>query len=865
MSESYVVLKFGGTSVSNRGRWETIFRVIQDRKTEGLTPVVVCSAISGVSNLLEALLEAAVEGKHQPILDEIRQKHEALAGELGVDIDVIEDRLTELERLALGASLTGEVSPRLHARVLASGELMLTTLAAPHLRERGLECTWLDAREWLTSVPVPGESESRHFLSAACEFGDDPKLREHLASSGADVVITQGFIAHDADEETVLLGRGGSDTSAAYMASKIHARRLEIWTDVPGMYTANPRDIESARLLKRLDYDEAQELASMGAKVLHPRCLAPVRSRDIPLQICCTQLPEIEGTIISSDAPDFGAQVKAISSKSGVLLVSMETLGMWQQVGFMADAFACFKRHGLSVDLVTTSESNVTVSLDPAANVLDPSTQQALLRDLSEFCAARVIGPCAAVSLVGHNIRAILHQLGPALEAFEEQQIYLVSQAASDLNLTFVVDEEQAAKLVKQLHKMLFGDRFKDPLLGPTWAELFKDERDLQPVDEKVWWVQKRDELVGRADELPAYVYDLATVRCRAEEVRSLKTERAFFAIKANPHPEVLSTIRDAGLGFECVSPGEVERVLEVFDDIDPGEVLFTPNFAPKDEYEWAFEKDLMVTLDNLHPLENWPDVFRGQRILVRIDPGHGRGHHKKVKTAGAQSKFGVPPVRLDRLVELVKELDIEVFGLHSHVGSGIKYAQTWSETAVFLAGVASRFGGDVKVLNVGGGLGVPEKPGQRRLSIGAVRESIEQFRQAHPEFEVWMEPGRYLVAEAGVLLARVTQTKSKRQDRWYVGVETGMNSLIRPALYGAYHQIVNLSRLDEPNAMVADVVGPICETGDVLGHQRRLPQTSEGDVMLIGTAGAYGAVMGSNYNLRGVAKELVLNESPKA
>lgn len=852
--KNYVVLKFGGTSVSSRARWETIASIVRSRIEANETPFVVCSALSGVTNLLERLLVEAPSGTHHETLATIEGRHRDIAAELGVPFELVSNELTELGRLALGASLTNEVSPRLRARASGMGELMSTRLGAAFLESIGVESEWMDARQHLKAVALPNEPDAKHYLSALCDYSADEELAAALKPRVA--VVTQGFIATHAHKpgETVLLGRGGSDTSGAYFAHKLGATRLEIWTDVPGMYTANPREVASARLLKQLHYEEAQELASMGAKVLHPRCLAPVREAGIPLHIKCTELPDVEGTVISGDSPDFGAQVKAISSKGGVMLVSMDTLGMWQQVGFLADTFDCFKRHGLSIDLVTTSESNVTVSLDPAANVLDPATSEALLSDLREFCTARMIGPCAAVSLVGHNIRAILHQLGPALEAFGEQRIYLVSQAASDLNLTFVVDEEHANKLVQRLHELLFHDRVSDALLGPTWNALFHPDGDSDRLDDDVWWFSKRSELLELAQEGPAYVYDVSTIQRRAEELQGLGLDRVFYAIKANPNPEVLKTILDFGFGLECVSPGELEHAKAM----GASERLFTPNFAPKEEYISGFESATYLTLDNLHPLRHWPEVFAGRDILVRMDPGHGRGHHKKVKTAGAQSKFGIPPEQVEELADLVKRHDINVIGLHSHVGSGITYAATWSETAMFLAGVADRLG-SVRILNLGGGLGVPEKLGDKRLDLSEVKETIAAFRQARPEFELWMEPGRYLVAESGVLLGRVTQIKEKEGGRFFVGLDIGMNSLIRPALYGAYHPIVNLSKVDGSPKIVADVVGPICETGDVLGHKRRLPVSEEGDVFLIASAGAYGYVMGSQYNLRKPAIERIL------
>ena len=276
----------------------------------------------------------------------------------------------------------------------------------------------------------------------------------------------------------MLLGRGGSDTSAAYFAAKLRAQRLEIWTDVPGMFSANPRSTPTARLLRALHYDEAQEIATSGAKVLHPRCILPARQYRIPLHVYATQAPELEGTVLSAEGAEGGAQVKAVCTKKGITLISLESPGMWHQVGFLADAFQIFKEHGMSVDLVSTSETNVTVSLDPAANTLDNTLLSELVTSLSRLCRVQVIGPCASVSLVGRNIRAILHQLGGAFEFFEEQKIYLVSQAANDLNFTFVVDENQGDRLVEQLHELLIRPVPGDRVLGPTWEQLFSQAQD---------------------------------------------------------------------------------------------------------------------------------------------------------------------------------------------------------------------------------------------------------------------------------------------------------------------------------------------------------------------------------------------------
>lgn len=856
-STPYAVLKFGGTSVASRSRWQTIANVMQEHLENGYRPFVVCSAVAGVSNTLDKLLGEAVRGAHEPVLKQLRLLHTDLAHGLDVDPELVEDYLEELSRLALGVSLIREVNPRLHARVMSMGELMSTTLGAAFLNSQGLNTRLLDARKILASIDDADLPDNRRYLSAACGFEPDTALQSALEEDDASAFLTQGFIASTPAGETVLLGRGGSDTSAAYFAAKLGADRLEIWTDVPGMFTANPRQIPSARLLRHLGYDEAQELATMGAKVLHPRCLEPVRRHGIPLYIRSTEDPGLESTLISNEAPDLGAKVKAISSKSGITLISMDTLGMWQQVGFLADVFATFKRHGLSVDLVATSETNVTVSLDTAANALDQARVRALLKDLNTYCVAREIGPCAVVSLIGRNIRSILHELGPAFEVFEEQQIYLVSQAASDLNMSFVVDEEQAERLMRRIHSQLFAFEQTDELFGPSWQTILGEQPS--QLGAGSWWRKRREELLAlTAEQSPLYVYDESTLQANVDAIKQIEPiDRVFYAMKANAHPDILRLFYDAGLGFECVSPGEVDLVRSLFPDLDRERILFTPNFAPHEEYAYGFEHAGYVTLDNVYPLEAWPNVFEGKELIIRVDPGRGHGHHKHVRTAGTQSKFGVAPGELDRLERLAEQAGVKIIGLHAHVGSGIVTPETWSETALFLTTLAERFP-DVRILNVGGGLGVADRPGALALDVGAVADGLAKVKLANPGFQLWMEPGRFMVAQAGVLLAKVTQLKSKGPVN-YVGLETGMNSLIRPALYGAYHEIVNLTRLDEPATVTAEIVGPICETGDVLGHGRSVPESREGDVFLIATAGAYGRVMASHYNLREPAKEVML------
>jgi bifunctional diaminopimelate decarboxylase / aspartate kinase len=852
----WIVLKFGGTSVSTVANWQNIAKVAKTRADEGFRVLLVHSALSGVTDLLEGVLRGALQGDAAPALVKIRDKHQALASVMNVSFPMaLEAHLADLEKIASGIALVGEVSDRVRARALAAGELMATELGALFLRTQGLDVTWVDARTVLRSSERPGATEQQNTLSATCDFAPSERV-QHALNTGTRFVLTQGFIAGAPEGHTVLLGRGGSDTSGAYFAGLLAASRLEIWTDVPGMFSANPKDVPTARLLRDLHYDEAQEIASSGAKVLHPRCILPARQQRIPIYVYDTQNPDTEGTKISGQPLDTEARVKAIAFKKGVTLISMESPGMWHQVGFLSDAFQVFKAHGLSVDLISTSETNVTVSLDPAANTLTPETLSDLTSSLSKLCKTEVLGPCASLSLVGKNIRGILHKIGDALELFEEHKIYLVSQAANDLSFTLVLDELQGERMVAQLHDLLVRARENDPVMGPTWEHLRASSKRV--AQRPPWWHAKAEtlrELLKERDA--AYVYSLGIVREHARALTKLTSvDRVFYAMKANGNADVLRALVAEGVGIECVSPGEVEHALASCPGLGLERIMFTPNFAAKSEYAWALGKGVRTTVDNAFVLRTWGALFKDREIFLRVDTGVGQGHHAKVRTAGAYSKFGIPLSEIDEVARACKEHGARVVGLHAHSGSGILDAASWAAVAKTLLEVRKRFP-DVRVLDLGGGLGVPERPDGPALDLAAMDASLAAQKPAGVEF--WIEPGRFLVATAGVLLAKVTQLKGKG-DLHYAGIATGMNSLIRPALYGAYHPIFNLSAVDAPPTRSYTIVGPICESGDQLGQDRMLPELREGDVLLIGNAGAYGYAMSSFYNRRAAAEEIALD-----
>ncbi|HVX04990.1 MAG TPA: bifunctional aspartate kinase/diaminopimelate decarboxylase [Rhodanobacteraceae bacterium] len=853
----WVVLKFGGTSVATVDRWRTIRQLAAARRAEGARVVIVVSALAGVTDALKALCTCA-PAEREPALAQLVERHRFLAGEMGLaETAELDCRLLSLQALMAESQGRQRDNYWWQAAVQGHGELLSSALGAAFMSANGLPTHWLDAREALLAREVPFLNERARALSAQVQVEADPAFAAALAAR-SDVFITQGFIARDGEGHTVLLGRGGSDTSAAHIGALLRASRVEIWTDVAGMFTADPRQVPGARLLQRLDYDEAQEIATTGAKVLHARCISPCRRARVPLLIKDTRHPGFEGTLIGPLPAEAAPSVKAISSRRGITLVSMETSGMWQQVGFLADVFAAFKQHGLSVDLIGSAETNVTVSLDPTENLLDSDVVAALAADLAKVCRVKVIAPCAAVTLVGRGMRSMLHRLSGVLAEFGRERVHLISQSSNNLNLTFVVDEAMLDGLLPRLHELLIRAgalRTDDSaLFGPSWQELYGEgaRRVRAP-----WWRAARDSLLELADATPRYVYHLPTVRAQAQALRAMRSvDRLYYAIKANPHPAILRTLAQEGFGFECVSPGELDAV-DAIGEANGSPRLFTPNFAPRADYAQALQRDIATTLDALHPLQQWPGLFAGREIMLRVDLGRGLGHHDKVRTGGATSKFGLPLDQLGTFLELAQAQDARIVGLHAHLGSGILDVAHWSGVCAQLASLAERIG-NVRVLNLGGGLGVPSHPGEAELDPAAVDAALAEVKRAYPQYELWLEPGRWLVADAGVLLARVTQAKRKGALE-YLGCDAGMHALIRPALYDAWHEIANLTRLAAPADTLYQVVGPICESGDVLGSDRRLPRSEEGDVLLIGQAGAYGESMASHYNLRPLAGTAII------
>ncbi|NIP19375.1 MAG: aspartate kinase [Xanthomonadales bacterium] len=429
--------------------WDRIAGLVRARLEDDRRIVVVCSALAGVTDELQVLADGA--GDPAVRLERILAQHEALAGELGIDAGATLDE----GRKGIGRALdrlADSRQPAAVAELLAWGEWLSTRLGHACLA-RSLDVAWVDAREALCVLPESNPDSRRAWLSARCDGLPDAGLAERWAA-GPPVLLTQGFVARAPDGRTALLGRGGSDTSAALLAARLGADCVEIWTDVPGLFSADPRIEPAARLIPELDYAEALELAASGARVVHPRCIRVASEAGISVSIRDLGDPHARGTRIS-ETGEGEAGIKAVARIDGMLVLLLENLDTRQQVGFLAWVFEVISARGVSVDLVATSETTTTVAIDQRANLLDADGIEDMVERLGARCNVRQYPDCSCVNLVGRGARTALARMGPAAAVFDEVPLLMLSQSANDLSISMLVPAAHAERLCRALHGAL--------------------------------------------------------------------------------------------------------------------------------------------------------------------------------------------------------------------------------------------------------------------------------------------------------------------------------------------------------------------------------------------------------------------------
>lgn len=466
VSQNWVVLKFGGTSVAGEPQWQTIRDLLQQRVAAGNRTLLVCSAISGITSRLSELADQPAEAT----LSSLLETHKKLAIELDVPTDFWLDTAQQRMQSCLYRLQQGD-DHAARADLLATGEWLSTQIGGSFLSQF-LPVDWLDVRKYLIAQEEPELSPARQWLSARCVPGVDQNFQQ-ACSALSQVVITQGYVAANISGATVLLGRGGSDTSAALLAGRLGAESVEIWTDVPGLFSADPRLVPDARLLEELEYSEALEMAASGAKVVHPNCIRAAAETGTTVIIRDTGRPQLMGTRICQQVKAKDG-VKNISCQKDMLVLLLQKLDNRREVGFLARVFDIFRIRGISVDLVATSETTTTVALNRAANLLGEAELADLVENLQKHCRVVVHPDCVCVNLVGTSVRTALAKLHSAMDYFTHRPLLMLSQSANDLCLSLLMQAGDHELLIQQLHRELIADAdgATAQKFGPSWQDL---------------------------------------------------------------------------------------------------------------------------------------------------------------------------------------------------------------------------------------------------------------------------------------------------------------------------------------------------------------------------------------------------------
>jgi aspartate kinase len=447
-------MKFGGTSVEDAAAINRVAGIVKGRLSE--RPFVVVSAMAKVTDQLLAMADAAGRGERDPALDicrALRERHYTTAGELlgtGLHTDLHSELGAEfdaLDELLRGISAVGELTPRTSDYVVSFGERLSSMIATRAFIARGLPAKLVDARQ----VVITDAQHSRAVPQVG-EINDRLQARVKPLIEQGCVPVMGGFIGATREGVQTTIGRGGSDFTAALAGAGLNAERIEIWSDVDGMKTTDPRICADARRIKVIGFEEAAELAYFGAKVLHPATVLPAVEKNIPVLVLNSRNPANKGTRIVSRAPHSRSLFKAIACKNRITIIEIVAARMLMAYGFLSKVFDIFARHRCAVDVVSTSEVSISLTVD--SNDAIPQ----IAADLEDLAFVKYTGRQAIVCLVGENIREMPGVAAQVFDAIRDINVRMISQGASEINLTFVIDEADVPKAVRCLHARFFAD-----------------------------------------------------------------------------------------------------------------------------------------------------------------------------------------------------------------------------------------------------------------------------------------------------------------------------------------------------------------------------------------------------------------------
>ncbi len=446
-----IVCKFGGTSVQDAEALDRVAGIIRLRLKE--KPVIVASAMGKTTNGLLIAAETAATGRRQEALEllgRLREKHLTEVERLGLRGDqdlseTINTHFKEMSNIAKGLAILGELTPRSMDAISSYGERLSTAILTKVLESRGVPAQLMDARQCMIT--------DEQFTRAAPLFDlTDPAIRQQVlpAVKSGRVPVLQGFIGSTRNGITTTLGRGGSDYSAAIIGAALDAYDIQIWTDVDGIMTSDPRMVPEARRVRVISFDEASELAYFGARVLHPATILPAVQKKIPVHVLNSFKPDQDGTLITDEAPACENPVKSIAFKRGITIINITSQRMLMAHGFLKKIFEIFDHYMVPVDVVSTSEVSVSLTLDDTSKLWDVVTE------LKKIAEVNVEGGKAIVCCVGDNLRSIAGVPHLVFSALPDVAVHMISQGASAINVTFVIDEDRLSQVIRGLHDVFF-------------------------------------------------------------------------------------------------------------------------------------------------------------------------------------------------------------------------------------------------------------------------------------------------------------------------------------------------------------------------------------------------------------------------
>lgn len=448
-----IVIKFGGTSVGDADRMANAIDIVAERRDE--LPVIVVSALAGVTNQLVEASEAARNQKPElvkSIIRDVRARHEDVALRLVQQksdfleafIKQLDKQIEEIDTILRGIALLGEITPRAKDKVMSIGEKLSSVLFAYTMMMRALPGEFVSAEDVIwTNDHFGGATPDMLKTAAAAQRVLLPMLERNR------IPVMGGFIGRTASGATTTLGRNGSDYSAAIVAAAIGAREVQIWTDVDGLLTCDPRLVPGARVIDLLSFEEAAELAQFGAK-LHPRTLEPAVEANVPVRVLNTHNPASPGTLITRTGAEVNAGPRSIARKKNITMVHVTSNKMLGAHGFLAQFFATFAQLGISVDLIATSEVSVTVTVDEKHDI------EELRRRLAELAEVQLYDAQCIIAIVGQNVMSDARAGARVLDALGNMPVKMMSLGRSGLNLSIVVDDTNADAAVKAIHRALF-------------------------------------------------------------------------------------------------------------------------------------------------------------------------------------------------------------------------------------------------------------------------------------------------------------------------------------------------------------------------------------------------------------------------